>query len=131
MQPSSPGGRWNGSSVSRQRRAQEGLLLCALAVAAALLLWVEGEAVWTFPVLVGLVVLVLTFVMLNRGYGIARTWAVVVVAGCGLPAAVVGWIWYGDGMTVAALAAAMVVAADFLVARMAFARPGAPSRYGR
>ncbi len=129
MQPASPGGRWSGSMVGRRRRVQEGLLLCVLAVAAAVLLWMEGGVVRTYPVLGSLAVLMLVFVFANRGYGMTRPWAVGAVVGCGLPAAVLGWIWYGDGQTVAALAAVMVVAADFLLARMIFGR--APARYGR
>ena len=131
MQPASPGGRWSGSMVGRRRRVQAGLLLCVLAATAAVLLWMEGEAVWAYPVLFCVAVLMVTFVLVNRGYGMTRPWAVVVVVGCGLPAAVLGWIWYGDGQTVAALAAALVVAADFLVARMVFFVGRAPARYGR
>ena len=130
MQPASPGDRWSGSVVGRSRRVQEGLLLCVLAAAAGVLLWMEGEAVWAGPVLFCVAMLIVALVRVNRGYGMTWPWAVGTVVGCGLPAAIFGWIWYGDGQTVAALAAAMVVAADFMLARMVFAGR-APARYGR
>ena len=109
----------------------EAVLFCALIGGATLLLFAEYGHLTSSPISWGMIFLVFVFIYFF-GHTMTRRLAAAAMVGCGLPPAVLGWLTlvHGEAAALAAaLAAAMVCGADFLVAKVALTWRGAPPRH--